>query len=108
MPPLSDGEVNLPIACTLSPDALQARRDGLLTELLQRAEDHGLTDDGLRLRFSPEPDTLATIARAVDAERRCCRFLRFVITVEPDGGAVSLELSGPPGTRDFIAALLDL
>ena len=39
---------------------------------------------------------------------KCCLFLRFVITVEPDGGAVSLELSGTPGTREFIAGLLDL
>jgi hypothetical protein len=31
-----------------------------------------------------------------------------VITVAPDGGPIALELSGPPGSRDFIAALLDL
>jgi hypothetical protein len=98
----------LPIACTLSPDALQARRDGLLKDLLQRADDHELTKDGLRVRFSPGTDTVATLARVVDAERHCCRFLRFVITVEPDGGPVSLELSGPEGTREFIAGLLDL
>jgi hypothetical protein len=48
------------------------------------------------------------IARAVEAERKCCRFLRFGITVEPDGGPMLLDLNGPPGTRDFLAALLDL
>ena len=48
------------------------------------------------------------IARAVDAERQGCRFLRFRITVEPDGGPIVLELTGPPGTREFISALLDL
>ena len=99
---------DVPIACTLSPDALKTRRDGLLADLFQRAEHHELTEHGLRVRFSPATDVVATIARVVDAERQCCRFLRFVITVEPDGGAVSLELSGPPGTREFIAGLLDL
>jgi hypothetical protein len=98
---------NVPIACTLSPEALRARRDGLLTELLQRAESHELTAEGLRVRFSASSETLATIARVVDAERQCCRFLRFAITVAPDGGPISLELSGPEGTREFIAALLD-
>ena len=99
---------DIPIACQLSPDGLQARRDGLLADLLQRAERHHVTGEGLRVWFSPDHDILATLAQVVDAERRCCRFLRFVITVEPDGGLVSLELSGPPGTREFIAGLLNL
>ena len=99
---------DIPIACTLSPEALRTRRDGLLADLLRRAEHHEFKDEGLRLRFSPDDDTLATIARAVDSERRCCRFLHFGITVEPDGGPISLELSGPAGTREFLAGLLNL
>ena len=99
---------DLPIACTLTPDALRARRDGLLADLLRRAEHQELIDEGLRVRFAPDDGALATIAQVVDAERRCCRFLRFVITVEPDGGAMSLELSGPAGTREFLTGLLDL
>jgi hypothetical protein len=31
-----------------------------------------------------------------------------VITVAPDGGPMFLELSGPPGTREFVAALLEV
>lgn len=99
---------DIPIACTLSPDALQTRRDRLLADLFRRAEHHELTDDGLRVRFFSDADSVATLGRIVDAERQCCRFLRFVITVEPDGGPVVLELSGPAGTREFIAGLLDL
>src|SRR6478752_7815156 len=77
---------DVPVACTLSPDALETRRDGLLAELLQRAEHHELTEHGLRVRFAPVAEAVAPIARLVDAERQCCRFLRFVVTVEPDGG----------------------
>ena len=99
---------DIPIACTLSPDALQARRDRLLADVFRRAEHHELTDNGLRVRFVSDADSVATLGRIVDAERLCCRFLRFVITVEPDGGPVVLELSGPAGTREFIAGLLDL
>jgi hypothetical protein len=99
---------DVPITCTLSADALRSRRDGLFAALFQRAEDYELTEHGLRARFAPAADALATLARVVDAERQCCRFLRFVITVEPDGGPVSLELSGPVGTREFIAGLVNL
>ena len=35
------------------------------------------------------------------------RFLRFGITVEPDEGPVFLELTGPPATGEFLAALLE-
>ena len=92
----------LPIVCTLQPDELQARREGLLSELRRRVqvlEDH---PDGYRLQFAAGDDTLALVAGVVEAERRCCRFLRFAIQVEPDDGPIYLELTGPPGTREFL------
>jgi hypothetical protein len=97
----------LPVACTLGPAALRARRAGLLSDLLRRADAHEEIGNGHRLRFAAGGDTLDLIARAVDAERQCCRFLRFGITVEPDGGPMWLELTGPPGTREFVSALLE-
>lgn len=98
---------DLPVACTLSPDALKARREGLLGELVRRADAYETLSEGLRIRLTPAKDTLAAIAEIVEAERQCCRFLRFAITVEPDGGPIVLELTGPPGTREFVAALLE-
>ena len=99
---------DLPIVCTLTPDALRARREGLLSDLLRQAETRETLPYGMRLRFAPSSETLATIALAVESERRCCRFLRFAITVEPEEGPVLLELTGPPGTREFLEALLDV
>jgi hypothetical protein len=98
----------LPVACTLDPAALTARREGLLSDLLRRADERQDLTAGHRLRFAAAEDTLAAIARTVEAERHCCRFLRFQITVEPDGGPIWLELTGPPGTREFVSALLEL
>jgi hypothetical protein len=98
---------DLPIVCTLTPDALRARREGLLAALLRQSIGHELLPEGLRLRFGPSTETLASIARAVEAERHCCRFLRFTIIVEPDEGPLILDLTGPPGTREFVVALLE-
>ena len=99
--------IDLPVACTLSPDALKTRREGLLSTLLGRAEDHEELPDGHRLRFAPARDTLSLVARTIEAERECCRFLRFQIVVEPDGGPIWLELTGPAGTREFVSALFE-
>jgi hypothetical protein len=97
----------LPIACTLTPEALRTHREGLLMDLVRFAVRREALSDGLRLEFAPSGETLALIARAVEAERHCCRFLRFGMTVEPDGGPVFLDLTGPAGTRDFISALFE-
>src|SRR5436190_9117085 len=98
----------LPIACTLDPEALRTGREGLLAELLKRSGGHELLSNGIRLRFAPSSETLSSITRAIEAERRCCRFLRFTLTVEPGEGQFALELTGPQGTRDIVAALLDM
>jgi hypothetical protein len=96
-----------PIICSLTPEALEARKQGLLSTLLDRSTGREFLADGVRLRFEPSSETLSSITRAVDAERHCCRFLRFTITVEPTDGAMILDLTGPPGTREFVAALLE-
>jgi hypothetical protein len=96
-----------PIICSLTPEALVARKQGLLSAVLDRSAGRELLADGVRLRFEPSSETLSSITRAVDAERHCCRFLRFTITVEPNTGAMILDLTGPPGTREFVAALLE-
>ena len=98
----------LPVICTLTPAALRARREGLLAKLVARAESREDVPDGLRLRFPPGGETLSAVAQVIDAERQCCRFLRFRVTVEPDAGPILLELSGPPGAREFLSALLNL
>ena len=97
---------DLPIACTLSPEALKARRENLLEALLRRSTERTELPEGFRLRFVADDQILGDVARAVDAERQCCRFVSFTITVNPDGGPITLDLTGPEGTREFLAAIL--
>jgi hypothetical protein len=99
-------EPDPPVACTLDPSALAARRAGLLADLLRGATWHDELPDGRRFTFDPSSETLDLITRAIDAERQCCRFLTFQLTVEPNLGAFVLELTGPAGTRAFLGDLL--
>ena len=62
--------------------------------------------DGIRLPFALGPSVLEAVVSVIEAERQCCRFLRFEVVVEPDGGPIWLTLSGPPGTREFLSDLL--
>ena len=94
----------LPVACSLTPEALAARKANLLPGLVRRADQQEDLADGLRLRFPA--DAWPALAETIDAERRCCRFLRFAIEIEPDGGPIVLSLTGPSGTRDFLSAMI--
>ena len=98
----------LPIACTLDPAALKARQQDLLGGLIRRAVERLELPNGYRVRFAPVDGTLAQIASVIEAERHCCRFLTFRLTVEPDGGPIWLEVDGPAGAKEFLAGLFGL
>jgi hypothetical protein len=99
---------NSPIACTLGPAAVKARREDLLGGLVRLARERVDLPDGYRIRFDPGDDILSRIARIVEVERQCCRFLTFSVTIEPDEGPIWLQFTGPAGTREFLAEMLDL
>jgi hypothetical protein len=96
----------LPIACTLTPEALRQRREELLPGLVRRAETCDRLATGVRLRYAPSADVLGDIVKMIEAERQCCRFLRFELSVAPDLGPVTLEVTGPAGTTEFLAGLI--
>lgn len=96
---------DLPIACTLDAATLAERKPGLLPGLVQCSTSQVALEDGVRMEFRWEPGILEAIGTVIGAEHQCCRFLRFQVTVEPGDGLVLLEVTGPPGTADFLAQL---
>jgi hypothetical protein len=93
----------LPVACTLSQPDLARRRAGLFADLARRRQEARWLSEGVALRYSSEQGTLALLGEFIQLERQCCPFLRFQLTVEPGGGPIWLELTGPAGTREFLA-----
>jgi hypothetical protein len=96
----------LPVACSLTGPELAARRAGVLAEVRRDQQEARWLPDGVALRFAAEPECLAMLGAFIELERQCCAFLRFRLTVEPGGGPIWLELTGPPGTGEFLAAEL--
>lgn len=97
---------NLPVACDLTPAEITARRATLLPGLLAHAAERMPVADGFRWRFVASGEFFAAAAETMNAERQCCRFLRFILTVEPGGGPVWLEITGPEGTVEFLETLI--
>jgi len=95
-----------PIVCELTPAEIQARRAELLPGLLAQAEECTTLPNGFRWRFGASYEVLAAMAETINEERQCCRFLRFVLTIESDGGPMWLEITGPEGTAEFLETLI--
>jgi hypothetical protein len=98
---------DLPIVCTLQPGELNARSTQLLPGVVAGAQARHPIENGFRFEFRPEEEVLTSIIRMIDAERQCCRFLRFQLTVEAGGGPVLLEVTGPPGSQQFLEAMIE-
>lgn len=99
--------MSLPVACGLTEPELRERRGGVLRKFRDAVVEVRETEEGYAYRLPSDGAWLFEIAALVDLERRCCPFLTFQITVEPDGGPIWLALSGPQGTKDFLGTVFN-
>ncbi len=93
------------VACNLPPEELRHRREELLPGLLKRAEQVMDLENGLRFHFAACAGLLRELASIIEQEQVCCSFLRFQISIEPGAGAITLEVTGPAGTREMLRGL---
>ena len=100
-------KMSLPVACSLTEAELQERRTSVLQKLRPSVVEVKELSEGYAYHFPADDALIAELAQLVSLERRCCPFLRFSITVEPGDGPVWLEMSGPQGTKDFLASVFN-
>ena len=97
----------LPIACSLSAEQLAARRESLLLGLADHAVQRTALPSGMRLRFAATAARMRQIDAVVRRERECCPFLEFRVGLALGGSSLTLDVTGPEGTADLLAELLD-
>jgi MerR family copper efflux transcriptional regulator len=89
----------VPLACSLSPEALEERQRWL-AEVNRQAIARRGTPTGLVIRFRRDEQLEAGVARLIAAEARCCPFL--TLTVRPIDGFLELEVRGQAEARPII------
>src|SRR5439155_16939293 len=92
----------LPIACTLTNTDRQERGSVLqrVGEAIVEVKELG---SGKHSRFPADSRWLDELITVIRLERECCQFLKFGLIVEPGTGPIWLELTGPDGTKEFLA-----
>lgn len=93
---------SLPIACSLTAPELQERRSTVLQKVRRDVIDTKELKDGYAYTFPSTSEWLGELAGLIELERQCCPFLQFRITVAANGGPLSLEMTGPEGTKEFL------
>lgn len=98
---------DIPIACTLSGPELRERESTTLAALRAQVRHVEAGPDGYTLELAASDAAIVAATALIRLERQCCPFLKFTLTVDPKGGLVQLELTGAPGTREFLSAWLE-
>jgi MerR family copper efflux transcriptional regulator len=91
----------VPIACTLSSDAMPDRMEDW-QRLLQHVRERTPVVGGIRLELDSAAP-LAEVVRLVTAEQECCRFFSFNVTVDQRGFGV--EVRAPDDALSVVHAL---
>ena len=105
----SEPTVQAPLACVAGaiPPGERAAHFALLRALFGRAARERIAlPDGYAFRF--DVDAFDDVTRFVGNERRCCPFLTFVLELSQGESTLWLRLTGPAGTREFLADELSL
>ena len=73
---MSDGSVDIPVACSLTEGELEVRGDEN-AELFAHARAVEALLDGYRFAFPADDDGIPALLRFILAERACCPFFTF-------------------------------
>jgi hypothetical protein len=94
------------VACCLSDAELRKRVATLLARFASAVIATEELPDGYVFRVPGDKKWMAVVWEAIVAERECCPFLTFELTVQPNRGPLSVRVTGPAGTKDFLKTIL--
>lgn len=106
---MSDDETP-PVVCRideLDGQDREERAEQAETEMASRYIGADEREDGYAFRFTGTDGTLEALARFVRDEHECCAFASYRIEIEPPYEETLLVITGPEGTKDLFADLVD-
>lgn len=65
-------------------------------------------ENGMLFQLEGNNSNLEEIVALMKLERQCCSFLTFELKVQKEVQPIELSISGPEGTKDFLAFELGL
>jgi hypothetical protein len=107
-----DKEKELPgegaLVCSLSNAKFRRRAATLLARFKTGRVAVEEVERGYAFRFPGDGKWLVLAGAVMASERRCCPFLTFELLAEANLGAVTVRITGPEGTKEFLRETLGL
>ena len=97
---------NIPVACALSDPQMREREATLIAHFRSGVISVAELTDGYAFHLPGDRKWLTLVSELMIAERECCPFLTFQLTAEPNSGTLTLAVSGPAGSKEFLKSLL--
>lgn len=98
---MSDGSVDVPVACSLTAAELEVRGDEN-AELFAHASAVEELADGYRFAFSADDDGVPALVRFILAERACCPFFTFELAFPSPHQVVWLAIHGNEEAKGIV------
>ena len=99
-------ESRFPVACRLRDSEFRRREATLLAQFKRLVVATQELPDGYVFHVPGDKKSMGVVWEAIVAERECCHFLTFELTLQPNMGPVSVRVTGPVGTKDFLKTIL--
>jgi hypothetical protein len=96
----------IPVAYCLSDEEMRNREATLLAQFKSALVTTEEVSDGYLFRIPGDKKWISLAAELIATERECCPFLRFELAADPGMGSVTLRMTGPSGTKQFIKSVL--
>ena len=92
------------LICNMDVFTSAEREDHLraTAELYHSAVNITETENGFEFLFANKSENILRLAEFISNERLCCPFLEFTLRISPNGKPISLLLTGPEGTKEFL------
>ena len=95
-----------PVTCKLTTPELQKRKATVIAQLKALVVIKKELSNGYSYEFEGTDDNLDKLNTFIKAERLCCDFFTFQLTVEEN--KARLNITGPAGAKEFLKEEVDL
>ena len=96
----------LPVACSLTTAELREREATLFAQFRSALLKTEELQEGYAFLIPGDGECIRLVAELIVAERECCPFLVFEVSALPNMGPVTMRVTGPAGTKEFLRNLL--
>jgi hypothetical protein len=95
---------DIPLVCNMGVFTPDQRETHVLitTKLIQSIQSVQEVENGYEFTFPNNTKFILSIAEFISNERLCCPFIKFTLTVVSISDQLSLSLTGPVGTQEFL------